>query len=389
MEIRTVNNLPSAAAHDDAVWCLLAIELSKKSWIVAVNTPLSDKISRHTFKAGDGKELLDLCERIRTRVARETKKRVEIVSCYEAGYDGFWLHRLLETHGIRNYVIDPASLQVDRRARRAKTDRVDVERLLRSLMAYLRGEPKVWSVVRVPSVAEEDDRRRHRERGRLINERIQHVNRIKGLLAIHGIYAYQPLCRDRMQQLEQMRTADGRTLPLRLKAEILRELERLVLVVGMIKTIEAERDAIASAKTETEHTSAKKIQDLAKIKCIGPEFATTLVGEVFYRSFDNRKQLASYVGLTPAHFQSGSMCHDQGISKAGNAKARTVMIELAWLWLRHQPDSPLSVWFRERAGALKGRIRRITIVAVARKLLIALWRYLETGLVPEGAALKV
>src|SRR5215472_13358971 len=350
MEARTVNNLPPAGTHDDAVRCLLAIELSKKSWIVAVNTSLSDKISRHTLKPCDGKELLDLCERIRRRVARETKKRVEIVSCYEAGYDGFWLHRLLETHGIRNYVIDPASLQVDRRARRAKTDRVDVERLLRSLMAYLRGEPKVWSVVRVPSVAEEDDRRRHRERGRLINERIQHVNRIKGLLAIHGIYDYQPLRRDRMQQLEQMRTADGRTLPPRLKAEILRELERLVLVVGMIKTIEAERDAIAAAKTETEHTSAKKVQDLAKIKCIGPEFATTLVGEVFYRSFDNRKQLASYVGLTPAHFQSGSSCRDQGISKAGN--------------------------------------RRITIVAVARKLLIALWRYLETGLVPTGAVLK-
>jgi transposase len=157
----------------------------------------------------------------------------------------------------------------------------------------------------------------------------------------------------------------------------------------MIKTIEAERDASASAKTETEHGSAKKIQDLAKIKCIGPEFATTLVGEVFYRSFDNRKQLASYVGLTPAHFQSGSMCRDQGISKGGNAKARTVMVELAWLWLRHQPASPLSVWFHERVGKLKRRIRRITIVAVARRLLIALWRYLETGLVPEGAALKV
>jgi len=391
MEARTVNNLPPAGTDDDAVRCLLAIELSKKSWIVAVNTPLSDKISRHTLKPGDGKELLDLCERIRTRVARETKKRVEIVSCYEAGYDGFWLHRLLEAHGIRNYVIDPASLQVDRRARRAKTDRVDVERLLRSLMAYLRGEPKVWSVVRVPSVAEEDDRRLHRERGRLINERIQHVNRIKGLLAIHGIYDYQPLRRDRMQQLERLRTADGRTLPPRLKAEILRELQRLVLVVGMIKTIEAERDAIASAKIETEqqHSSAKRIQDLAKIKSIGPEFATTLVGEVFYRSFDNRKQLGSYVGLTPAHFQSGAMCRDQGISKAGNGKARTVMIELAWLWLRHQPDSPLSVWFRDRVGKLKGRIRRITIVAVARKLLIALWRYLETGLVPKGAALKV
>jgi transposase len=363
--------------------------LSKKSWIVAVNTPLSDKISRHTLKPCDGKGLLDLCERIRTRVARQTQKCVEIVCCYEAGYDGFWLHRLLEAHGIHNYVIDPASLQVDRRARRAKTDRVDVERLLRSLMAYLRGEPKVWSVVRVPSVVEEDDRRLHRERGRLIGERIQHVNRIKGLLATHGIYDCQPLHRDRLQQLQRLRTADGRTLPPRLQAEILRELQRLELVVGMIKTIEAERDAIASAKTETEHSSAKKIHDLAKIKCIGPEFATILAGEVFYRSFDNRKQLASYVGLTPAHFQSGSMCHDQGISKGGNAKARTVMVELAWLWLRHQPASSLSVWFHERVGKLKGRIRRITIVAVARKLLIALWRYLETGLVPEGAALKV
>src|SRR6516164_8344862 len=388
MDARTVNNLPPAATHDGATRCLIAIELSKRSWVVAANTPLSEKISRYTLKACDAKGLLELIEKIRTRIARELKQPVEVISCYEAGYDGFWLHRLLEAHGIRNYVIDPASLQVNRRARQAKTDHIDTERMLRSMMAYLRGEPKVWSVVRVPSVAEEDDRRLHRERDRLINERIQHVNRIKGLLAIHGIYDYQPLRRDRMQRLERLQAANGRTLPPRLKAEILRELQRLELVLGMIKTIETERDAIAAAKTETEHTSAKKIQDLAKIKCIGPEFATTLVGEVFYRSFDNRKQLASYVGLTPAHFQSGAMCRDQGISKAGNGKARTVMIELAWLWLRYQPDSPLSVWFRERVGQLKGRIRRITIVAVARKLLIALWRYLETGLVPTGAVLK-
>src|SRR5499427_4973975 len=274
MEAQVVN-APSAASHDETVRCLLAIELSKKSWIVAVNTPLSDKISRYTLKPCDGKELLDLCERIRTRVARETKKPVEIISCYEAGYDGFWLHRLLEAHGIRNYVIDPASLQVDRRARRAKTDRVDVERMLRSLMAYLRGEPKVWSGVRVPSVAEEDDRRLHRERDRLINERIQHVNRIKGLLAIHGIYDYQPLRRDRMQRLERLQTADSPTLPPRLKAEILRELQRLELVLGMIKTIETQRDAIAAAKTEAVHSRTKKIQGLAKIKSIGPEFATT------------------------------------------------------------------------------------------------------------------
>src|SRR6201988_551500 len=244
MEARTVNNLPPAGTHDDAICCVLAIELSKKSWIVAVNTPLSDKISRHTLKPGDGKELLDLCERIRTRVAREAKRRVEIVSCYEAGYDGFWLHRQLEAHGVRNYVIDPASLQVDRRARRVKTDRIDTERLLRSLMAYLRGEPKVWSVVRAPSVAEEDARRLHRERHRLVSERVQHVNRIKGLCALQGIYDYHPLRPQAMARLEQLRTAQGGALPPRLKSEIKRELHRLELVVEMIASLEAERDII-------------------------------------------------------------------------------------------------------------------------------------------------
>lgn len=172
MEARTVNNPPSAASHDETVRCVLAIELSKKSWIVAVNTPLSDKVSRHTLEACDWKGLLELIARIRTRVMA-LNRPVEVVSCYEAGYDGFWLHRLLEAHGVCNYVIDPASVQVDRRARRVKTDKVDVGRLLRSLLAYLRGEPKVWSVVRAPSIAEEDDRRLHRERDRLINERVQ------------------------------------------------------------------------------------------------------------------------------------------------------------------------------------------------------------------------
>jgi hypothetical protein len=175
IDARTMS-LPPA---DDAERCLLAIELSKKSWIVAVNTPLSDKISRYRLKACDWKELLKLIERIRTRVAGELKKRVDVVSCYEAGYDGFWLHRLLEARGIRNYVIDPTSVQVDRRTRRAKTDGIDVERLLRSLMAYLRGEPKVWSVVRVPSVAEEDDRRLHRERRRLVRERIRACGNVR------------------------------------------------------------------------------------------------------------------------------------------------------------------------------------------------------------------
>lgn len=387
METRTVNSLP-LADHDGVVRCLLAIELSKKSWIVAVNAPLSDKVGRHTLRAGDWKGLLDLITRIRTRVVEALNRPVEVISCYEAGYDGFWLHRVLEAHGVRNYVIDPASLQVDRRARRVKTDKIDLGRLLRSLMAYLRGEPKVWSVVRVPSVAEEDDRRLHRERNRLINERVQHVNRIKGLCAVHGIYDYEPLRPNRLARLEQLRAADGCELPPRFKAEIMRELQRLELVLNMIKTLEAERDAIASTGKSSTHANAKKIQDLIRLKSVGPEIGTTLVGEVFYRQFNNRQQLGSYVGLTPSHLQSGSSSRDQGISKAGNPKARTIMIELAWLWLRHQPNSPLSLWFRERVGTGKGRIRRIAIVAVARKLLISLWRYLETGVVPTGAVLK-
>ena len=386
MDARTVNDLPPAATHDGAVRCPMAIELSKKSWIIAVNTPLSDKISNYTVKDWNG--LRELIDKVRTRVGRELKRPVEIVSCYEAGYDGFWLHRLLEQNGVRNCVIDPASVQVDRRARRLKTDNVDVTKLLRSLMAYLRGEPRVWSVLRVPTLAEEDDRRLHRERDRLINERVRHVNRIKGLCALHGIYHYQPLRSDRMKCLEQLRTGDGRQLPPRLKAEIRRELQRLELVLQMIKAIEKERNVMALGKAQSTYGNAKKVQQLVKIGSIGPEIATVLVGEVFFRQFNNRQEVGSYVGLTPSHFQSGPSSRDQGISKAGNPKARTIMLELAWFWIRYQPDSPLTTWFRERVGTAKGRIRRIAIVAVARKLLIALWRYVETGLVPTGAKLK-
>jgi transposase len=246
------------------------------------------------------KELAELLDKIRTRVGRELKRPVEFVSCYEAGYDGFWIHRLLEENGVRNFVIDPASLQVDRRARRLKTDNVDVTKLLRSLMAYLRGEPKVWSVVRVPTIAEEDDRRLHCERDRLINERVQHVNRIKRLCAVHGIYHYQPLRSDRMKRLEQLRTGGERQLPPRVKAEIQRESQRLELVLQMIKAVEKQRNMMALGKAPSTYGNAKKVQQLVKIGSIGPEIATALVGEVFYRQFNNRQQVGSYVGLTPS-----------------------------------------------------------------------------------------
>jgi len=386
MEARLVDTT-STARNDAPARCLIAIELSKASWVVGVQTPLSNKTSQYRLTAGDWKSLLKLIERIRRQVGGELGRPVEMISCYEAGYDGFWLHRLLEAHGVRNHVLDPASLLVNRRARRAKTDRIDVERMLRALGRYLRGEPDACSVVRVPSVEQEDARRLHRERHRLIRERVQHVNRIKGLCATQGIYDYEPLRSDRKAQLEGLRTGDGRALPARLKAEIIRELHRLELVLKMVAEIEAERDAIVT-EAAPQHLNAGKIKALANLKSIGPEFATTLVGEVFYRSFDNRRQVGSYVGLAPSPFSSGSTDRDQGISKAGNPKARSTMIELAWMWLRYQPDSTLSIWFRQRVGDRKGRVRRIAIVALARKLLVALWRYLETGLVPAGAVFK-
>jgi transposase len=327
---------------------------------------------------------------LRHQVARELGRpvvEIEVISCYEAGYDGFWLHHLLEAHGVRNHVLDPASLLVNRRAKSAKTDGIDVERMQRALGRYLRGEMDACSVVRVPSLEEEDAKRLHRERKRLISERVQHVNRIKGLCALHGIYDYRPLRADRKAQLEGLRTSDGRLLPPRLKAEIWRELQRLELVLQMIADVEAERDAIVK-EAAPQHPNADKIKALAELSSIGPEFATRLVGEVFYRPFANRRQLASFAGIAPSPWASGSVARDQGISKAGSSLVRTTMIELAWLWLRYQPGSAISIWFRERVGEQKGRVRRIAIVALARKLLVALWRYLETGLTPTGVVFK-
>lgn len=381
------STLATASAAEQPATISLAVELSRASWVVAVHSPLADKISLHTLAGGDSEGLLALIARLRARAEQALERPIAVVACYEAGYDGFWLHRLLGAHGVLNHVLDPASLQVNRRARRVKTDRIDAERLLRALLAHRRGEPKVVSVVRVPSVAEEDARRLHRERHRLVRERVQHVNRLKGLCATQGIDDFEPLRRGRQERLSGLRTGDGRPLPPRLAAELARELQRLELVLALLAGLEAERDALVAAPAPA-HPHAPKIKALARLKGIGPEFATVLVGEVFHRRFANRREVASYVGLAPSPFRSGGMAREQGIGKAGNAKARTTMLELAWLWLRHQPGSALSGWFQERVGALRGQVRRIAAAALARKLLVALWRYLESGLVPQGALLK-
>jgi transposase len=361
----------------------VAIELSRKLWVIAAHLPTADKISRFTVEAGKASALLALLDRLAERVVQQLGDHPAIVSCFEAGFDGFWLDRLLRQHGIDNVVLDAASMLVSRRSRRPKTDRLDAEAMVRVLLALGRGETKVCSVVRVPTLEQEDARRTQRERERLVAERIQHVNRVQGLLATQGIYHFRPMRQDWKQQLEPLRTGDGVPLPPRLAAEVGRECHRLALVLEMLAEVEAVRDhACATATTDD------PIHALLQLRGIGPNIATVLAREVFYRDFRNRRALANFIGLAPSPYDSGAKRSDQGISKSGNARVRSLVIEMAWLWLRYQPNSALAAWFCERVGTIKGRVRRIAIVAVARKLLVSLWRYVHTGHLPAGATLK-
>lgn len=261
---------------------------------------------------------------------------------------------------------------------------IDSEALVRALLAYKRGEPRVCAMLRVPMPEEEDRRRLSRERQALTNERVRHVNRIKGLLFSQGVSDYEPLRRDRRTRLEECKTGDGRPLPAHLKAQIGRELDRLELLLEQIKVIEAARDAMLAATQVVSPAPAM----LLAVKGIGSEFAAVLWSEGLSRHFDNRRQVAAYAGLAPTPWQSGSVDHDQGVSKSGNPRLRTTMIQMAWLWLRHQPHAALTVWFKDRVKQNGGRLKKTTIVALARKLLVALWKYVNAGVVIEGAIIK-
>lgn len=357
----------------------VAIELSQRSWVVVIHSSDQDRLSRHKLEPGDCDGLLALITKVQARAARALGQTRAVISCYEAGYDGFWLHRRLLAAGIENLVIDPASLMVERRARRAKTDRIDGEKMVRALMAYRRGEPRVMSVVRVPSLETEDARRRTRERERLVKERTAHLNRIKALLRTLGLAAGQPGRRGWPAWLARQHDWQGQPVPPHLRAELKREHARLMLVREQLATLAKEPAAAPTATTAAQ---------LARFKGIGSVFSATLAGELFWKDFKNRREVGAYPGLTPSPWRSGTVAHDQGISKAGNSRARCVAIQLAWLWLQHQPQSALSRWFHARVGDQRGRVRRIAIVALARKLVIALWRFLTTGVVPTDAVLK-
>jgi transposase len=375
-----------SAIRSDLGAIFVSMELSRSTWLITSLSPGGgEKMSKHSVPAGDVCTLLTRFSVLKQKAFARTGKSFPIIVIQEAGLDGFWIHRVLQNEGIESHVVDPASIATSRRRRRAKTDRIDGEALLRTLLAYKRGEPRVCAMVKAPSPDEEDRRRLCRERKVLIAERVKHVNRIKGLLFSQGVSGYEPLRRDRRRRLDELRTGDGRPLPMHLKVQISRELDRLELLLEQIKAVEAERDALLAAQ---QVAAPGPVAMLLDIKGVGPEFAAILWLEGLFRHFDNRRQIASYAGLAPTAWQSGSVDREQGVSKTGNPRLRTTLIQLAWLWLRHQPQSALALWFEERVRRNGGRLKKTTIVALARKLLVALWKYVTAGVVIEGAVMK-
>jgi transposase len=335
----------STAIRTDLGAIFVSLELSRSTWLITSLSPGGRaKMSKYSVRGGDVAGLLARFKLLQEKAQARTGKLFPVVAIQEAGLDGFWIHRALEANSVESHVVDPASIATSRRHRRAKTDKIDGEALVRTLLAYKRGEPRVCAMVTAPAPEDEDRRRICRERKVLVAERVEHVNRIKGLLFAQGIGGYEPLRRDRRKRLEDLRTGDGRPLPALLKAQISRELDRLEMLLEQIKTVEAERDALIAAEKETTSppTPAAMLLD---IRGIGAEFAAILWSEGLFRHFNNRRQIAAYAGLAPSPWQSGSIDREQGVSKAGNPRLRTTLIQLAWLWLRHQPKSALALWF--------------------------------------------
>lgn len=363
---------------------LVAFELGKAKWKLGIVVPGSGKLSQYTVAGGDVAAVSALLAKARVKASRLVGGPVRTVSCYEAGYDGFWLDRWLAGQGVENRVLDPASVEVDRRSRRAKTDRLDLERLMRALMRLESGDRLACKVVHVPTTEQEDERRPSRER--LLKERTGHVNRLKGLLHGQGVRQSWRRSEDFVAWLARLRTGDGQPLPGHLVAELKREQARLTLVEEQIAEIEAQAKAARAAAPAG--SPSARINQLLELKSLGPHGSQILVNEVFFRDFENRRQVGSYFGLTGTPYNSGDSRREQGIGKAGNGRARAIAVQLAWLWRRNQPTSALSRWFEERVGQQKGAGKRIAIVALARKLMVALWRFLRDGVVPEGALLR-
>lgn len=360
----------------------LAFELGSTEWKLGFTVGLGQNPRRRKVDAG---QLVALREEVQAAKKRfGMSEDAPVRSCYEAGRDGFWLHRYLVGEGIRNLVVDSASIEVNRRARRAKTDRLDVGKLLSMLIRYHSGEKKVWSVVHVPSVEAEDQRHLHRQMSKFKADRTRHTNRIKGLLAGQG--ERLPVDDNFLERVQGVGLWNGEPIPPGLRSRLEREYAGFQHTDQQIKELEAERRELIRT---SRHPSDEKVRALLQLRGIGENSAWLFVKEFFgWRVFRNRREVGSLAGLTPTPYQSGDQTREQGISKAGNRPVRGMIIEIAWGWLRFQPDSELTLWYEKRFGHGSKRLRKIGIVALARKLLIALWRYVETGEIPAGAQLK-
>jgi transposase len=360
----------------------MAFELSQSKWLLGFTIGFGQRPRLRSIAARD---LAALQEEI--QLARERfglSKETQVISCYEAGRDGFWLHRYLTSIGVNNQIVDSASIEVNRRAKQAKTDKLDLGKLLTMLMRYQAGEKKVWRVVHVPSSEVEDHRHLHRELADLKAQRTQHTNRIKGYLSNQGICL--EVGNDFPELLEEQRLWNGDALPAGLRARLLCEYQRFQLVQEQIKVLEVERRETIRNSPQPE---AEQVRRLLRLRGIGINCAWLYVMEFFcWRAFRNRREVGALAGLTPMPRQSGDEDRELGISKIGNRYIRAMAIEIAWIWLRYQPNSELSRWYQRRFGKGSKRLHKIGIVALARKLLIAIWRYLEFGIVPTGAVLK-
>jgi transposase len=372
----------SGSKDSRQVKLFLALELGLDDWKLAFSAGLDQRIWGCSVPAGDRQRLLRVLDRARKRYG--LPEGCEVVSCYEAGRDGFWVDRWLRSVGIKNLVVDSSSIEVPRRSRRSKTDRLDARKLVLMLIRHELGDRRVWCVVRVPTPMQEDARHQHREMRTLKKEQTRLINRIKGLLASQGVDGVMGRS-GLLKPLEAVKTWDGSSLPEGLRERLEVEIERHAFVHQQVLSCDAR---IKRTIRESSEPAAADVRGLARLRAIGRHGATILVREFGWRDFRNRREVGALAGLTPTPFQSGKSFRERGISRAGNRHVRGIIVELAWSWLRWQPGSELSCWYRRRFGEGSSRLRRIGIVALARKLLIALWRYWAEGRMPQGAVLK-
>ena len=382
METMTRDDQSTASKSDHPVTLLLAFELGERTWKLGFTTGIGQRPRVRQLPAGAVDRVLEEIRRAKARLA--VPADAPVVSCYEAGRDGFWLHRYLVTHDVTNYVVDSSSIEVPRRARRAKTDKLDLAGLLRLLARYETGDRAAWRVVRVPSVAAEDARHAERSWATVQAERTRVINRLKGLLTTAGVRLR--LDASFLERLKTARLWDGTRLPPGLQARLRQSWAHLAFLNEQRRELQTARAAQVPDRTTA---TGRAVTALQTPVGIGPIGARVLATEIFgWRQIRNGRELGALVGLVPAPFQSGETSHDLGITRAGNTHVRRVMVQLAWSWLRYQPESALTQWYQRRFGGGGRRMRRIGIVALARKLLIALWRLVEDGVIPAGAVVK-